>query len=147
VYKRQGAGIAFLLAETIGLAAALFPRPWLLLFGNDPAMLEAGTHYLRAVGPLYGFFGVGLVLYFASQGAGRLLWPVVGNLLRLAVAGAGGWLALRLSGDLTQVFVAQGVALVVYGVVIASAIAGGGWFGRVGWPRTPSRLMHRLAQP
>ena len=142
-----GAGIAFLLAETIGLAAALFPRPWLLLFGNDPAMLEAGTQYLRAVGPLYGFFGVGLVLYFASQGAGRLLWPVTGNLMRLTAAGAGGWLALRLSGDLSHVFVVQGGALVVYGVVIAAAIAGGGWFGRVGWPRTPSRLMHRLAQP
>ena len=44
------------------------------------AMLSAVTMrtlYLRAVGPFYGFFGVGLVLYFASQGAGRLLWPVL----------------------------------------------------------------------
>ena len=139
-----GAAMAFGLTEAIGLAAAFFPRPWLLLFGNDPAMLEAGTHYLRAVGPFYGFFGVGLVLYFASQGAGRLYWPVVGNLARLVVAGAGGWLALRWSGNLTSVFVAQGVALVVYGTVIASAIAGGAWFGRVGWPRTPRALMQRL---
>ena len=139
-----GAAIAFTLTETIGLAAALFPRRWLSLFGNDPAMLDAGTHYLQVVGPLYGFFGVGLVLYFASQGAGRLLWPVLGNLARLAVAGVGGWLALRWGGQLTHVFVAQGVALVVYGVVIASAIAGGAWFGRVGWPRTTSGLLQRL---
>ncbi len=87
-------------------------------------MLETGAHYLRVVGPLYGFFGVGLVLYFASQGAGRLLWPVLGNIARLAVAGTGGWLALRWGGGLTGVFAAQGVALVVYGIVIASAIAG-----------------------
>ena len=139
-----GAAMAFGLTEAIGLAAALFPRPWLLLFGSDPAMLEAGTHYLRAVGPFYGFFGVGLMLYFASQGAGRLYWPVVGNLARLAVAGLGGWLALRWSGNLTSVFVAQGLALLVYGLVIASAIAGGAWFGRVGWPRTPRALMQRL---
>jgi putative MATE family efflux protein len=139
-----GAAMAFGLTEAIGLAAAFFPRPWLLLFGNDPAMLEAGTHYLRAVGPFYGFFGVGLVLYFASQGAGRLYWPVVGNLARLAVAGLGGWFALRWSGHLTSVFVAQGLALLVYGTVIASAIAGGAWFGRVGWPRTPRALMQRL---
>jgi putative MATE family efflux protein len=137
--------LAFALTETIGLAAALFPRPWLLLFGNDPAMLETGAHYLRLVGPLYGFFGVGLVLYFASQGAGRLLWPVLGNMARLAVAGIGGWLALRWSGGLTGVFAAQGVALVVYGIVIASAIAGGAWFGRVGWPRSPSGLLRRVA--
>ena len=139
-----GAAIAFVLSGAIGLAAALFPRPWLLLFGNDPAMLEAGSQYLRAVGPFYGFFGVGLVLYFASQGAGRLLWPVLGNLARLLVAGLGGWLALRWGGDLVHVFAVQGVALVVYGVVIASAIAGGAWFGRVGWPRTTRGLMRRI---
>ncbi len=139
-----GALMAFAVAESIGLAAAVFPHQWLLLFGDDPAMLEAGTQYLRVVGPLYGFFGVGLVLYFASQGAGRLLWPVLGNLARLAVAGLGGWLALRWGGALVQVFVAQGLALLVYGLVIASAIAGGAWFGRVGWPRSTAALMRRI---
>ena len=64
-------------------------------------MLEAGVLYLRAVGLRYGFFGVGLVLYFASQGAGRLLWPVMGNLARLLVAAIGGWLAIRCGGGLT----------------------------------------------
>ncbi|NDZ17762.1 MATE family efflux transporter [Variovorax sp. WS11] len=139
-----GAAMAFGLAEAIGLLAALFPRPWLLLFGNDPVMLETGTQYLRAVGPFYGFFGVGLVLYFASQGAGRLYWPVVGNLARLAVAGIGGWFVLRGTGQLAPVFAVQGVGLLVYGVVIACAIAGGAWFGRVGWPRTPYALLQRL---
>lgn len=42
-------------------------------------MIESGSRYLRIVGPVYGFFGSGLVLYFASQGAGRLLWPVAAN--------------------------------------------------------------------
>ncbi|MDM0040820.1 MATE family efflux transporter [Variovorax sp. J22G21] len=139
-----GAAMAFTLTEIIGVAAALFPRPWLSLFGSDPAMLETGTQYLQAVGPLYGFFGVGLVLYFASQGAGRLLWPVIGNLARLAVAAIGGWLALRWGGQLSHVFAAQAVAMVVYGLVIASAIAGGAWFGRVGWPRTTTGLLRRL---
>jgi putative MATE family efflux protein len=139
-----GAAIAFALAGAVGLAAALFPRPWLMLFGSDPAMLDVGSQYLRATAPLYGFFGVGLVLYFASQGAGRLLWPVLGNLARLLVAAAGGWLALRWGGDLVLVFFMQGAALAVYGAVIASAIAGGAWFGRIGWPRTTSGLMRRI---
>jgi putative MATE family efflux protein len=139
-----GVAMAFAMAESVGLAAALFPRPWLLLFGNDPAMLDAGTQYLRAVGPFYGFFGVGLVLYFASQGAGRLLWPVLGNLARLAVAALGGWLALRWSGGLVHVFTAQAAALVVYAIVIAGAIAGGSWFGPVGWPRSTSGLLRRV---
>ena len=58
-------------------------------------MIEAGSAYLRAVGPFYGFFGFGLALYFASQGAGRLLWPLLAASLRMAVAIGGGWLALR----------------------------------------------------
>ncbi|CAN5903097.1 MATE family efflux transporter [soil metagenome] len=141
-----GTAMAFALTEIIGIAAAIFPREWLGLFGSDPAMLETGSQYLRAAGPMYGFFGVGLVLYFASQGAGRLLWPVIGNLARLAVAGIGGWLALRWGGQLMQVFTMQGVAMVVYGIVIASAIAGGAWFGRVGWPRSTAGLLRRLPQ-
>jgi putative MATE family efflux protein len=139
-----GAALAFALTETIGLAAALFPRPWLQLFGSDPAMLDTGTQYLQAAGPMYGFFGVGLVLYFASQGAGRLLWPVIGNLVRLAVAAIGGWLALRWGGNLAQVFAMQGVAMVGYGIVISAAIAGGAWFGRVGWPRSTAGMLRRV---
>ena len=136
-----GAALAMALTEAIGLGAALFPRAWLSLFDSDPAMIAAGTHYLRIVGPWYGFFGLGLVLYFASQGAGRLLWPVIGNAARLAVAAAGGWLALRCAGDLAIVFAAQAAAMVAYGLVNAYAVAGGAWFGRPGWPRSPAGLV------
>lgn len=139
-----GAAMAFALTEAIGLWAAFFPYTWLSFFNNDPAMLAAGATYLRAVGPVYGFFGLGLVLYFASQGAGRLLWPVLGNLLRLVVAVAGGWMALHWGGTLVEVFIAQGVALVLYGVVNAWAIAGGAWFGPVGWPRSVAALSQRI---
>ena len=139
-----GAAMAFVMAEAIGLWAAAFPGVWLSLFNSDPAMLEAGAQYLRTVGPVYGFFGLGLVLYFASQGAGRLLWPVIGNIVRLAVAVTGGWLALRWGGGLAAVFAAQGVALVLYGVVNAWAIAGGAWFGPVGRPRSMAGLLRRM---
>lgn len=139
-----GAAMAFVMAEAIGLWAAAYPGVWLSLFNSDPSMHEAGATYLRTVGPVYGFFGLGLVLYFASQGAGRLGWPVVGNLVRLAFAIAGGWLALRCSGGLTALFAAQAAALVLYGAVNAWAIAGGAWFGRVGWPRSTSALLRHM---
>ncbi len=128
-----GAALSFAIAESVGLLAALFPHAWLRLFDTDPAMLEAGAHYLRIVGPTYGFFGVGIVLYFASQGAGKLLWPVIGNIMRLAVALAGGWLAIHYWNSLTGVFVAQAVALVIYGCLNAWAIRAGAWFGPVRW--------------
>ena len=130
-----GAAIAAGLCELVGVSAALFPHAWLSLFDTDPSMLDAGTRYLHAVGPVYGFFGFGLALYFASQGAGKLLWPLLANLFRLSVAALGGWIALRMSGDLSNVFLAQGAALVVYGFVNAASVAGGAWFGPIGLPR------------
>ncbi len=123
-----GAAIAFAVTQAIGVAAALFPHPWLSLFDHDPAMLAAGTQYLRIVGPFYGFFGLGLVLYFASQGAGRLLWPVIGNAARLAIAATGGLLAIHVGWGLNGVFAAQAAAIVAYGLVNAGAVALGAWF-------------------
>jgi Na+-driven multidrug efflux pump len=129
-----GAALAAVITESIGLYAAAFPHTWLSLFGTDPAMLDAGTHYLHAVGPFYGLFGLGMGLYFASQGTGRLGWPLLANLARLVIAAGGGWLALRWSGDLSLVFLVQGTALAAFGLINAGAVAGGAWFGRVSWP-------------
>jgi putative MATE family efflux protein len=56
-----GAAMAFGITEAIGLAAALFPAAWLSPFGHDPKMIEVGTSYLQIVGPVYGFFGAGLL--------------------------------------------------------------------------------------
>ena len=125
-----GAAIAAFLTETVGLLAAAFPHAWLTLFDHDPAMLDAGTRYLHAVGPAYGLFGFGLALYFASQGAGRLLWPLIANVVRLAIAASGGWLALQLGGGLTPVFIALSLALVLYGLINAISVAKGAWFDR-----------------
>ena len=123
-----GGAMVFALTETVGLAAAIWPAAWLGLFGNDPQMIETGSAYLRIVGPAYGFFGLGLSLYFASQGAGRMIWPLAAGLLRLAISVGGGWLVLRLTGSLTWLFACLALALVVYGSLIAGAVASGVWF-------------------
>jgi len=123
-----GALIAAAVSETIGLAAALFPHAWLGLFSDEPAVLAAGAAYLRVVGPAYGFFGLGLALYFASQGAGRLLWPMLAGALRLVSAAAGGWLILRWApGELTALFAVMALALVLFGSTLAGAIRLGAW--------------------
>lgn len=93
-------------------------------------MIAAGSAYLRAVGPFYGFFGLGLALYFGSQGAGRLLWPLCAGLLRLLVAVSGAWLMLRWTGELGHMFLTLGLGLAAYGLVNAAAIKAGAWFPR-----------------
>ena len=130
--NRRGAGVLGLVtfSESVGLAAAFWPEAWLGLLGHDAAMLDAGTAYLRIVGPTFGFFGLGLSLCFAAQGAGRLLWPLLGGLFRMIIAVCGGWLVLSLTGSLSWTFAALALALVVYGVTVATSVASGVWFRR-----------------
>ena len=122
-----GAALAGLVTEAIGLAAALHPEAWLRLFGDDPEMVATGARYLALVGPFYGFFGVGLALYFASQGAGRVGWALVAGVARVLVAVGGGVLGDRLAG-LDGVFLALGLGLAAMGLGNAAAVAGGAWF-------------------
>ena len=116
-----GAALAFVMTEAIGLAAALSPGTWLRLFGTDPGMLATGRTYLQIVGPAYGAFGAAMALYFASQGAGRLAWPLAAAVLRTVVAVGGGWLALHIWGTLDGLFAALAAGLLVMGAVNATA--------------------------
>lgn len=124
----SGASLSLAITEVIGLAAALFPAAWLGLFSAEPAMIATGSAYLRIVGPFYGFFGLGLSLYFASQGAGKLLWPLGAGALRLVVALLGGWLVLWIIGSLDAFFAMLALALLAYGLTMFAAVKAGVWF-------------------
>jgi Na+-driven multidrug efflux pump len=83
---------------------------------------------LLIVGPTYGFFGLGLALYFASQGAGRLGWPLLAGFVRLTVAAVGGWLlGYWLGWGPTGIYAAMALALVIFGSTIAAAVKLGAW--------------------
>jgi Na+-driven multidrug efflux pump len=123
-----GAALAFAVTEIIGVAAAIYPEAWMSLFSADPNVIATGSAYLRTVGPAYGFFGLGIALYFASQGAGRLLWPVCSGLLRLVLALGGGYIALSMTGSLTALYGALAAGLVVFGLSVLVAVKSGAWF-------------------
>lgn len=132
-----GAGLAAGTTGSLGLFAAIFPGAWLGLFSTDSDVLAVGARYLTIVGPVYGFFGLGLALYFASQGAGRLSWPLVAGFTRLLIAALGGWVAIHwLGGGLPGLFVAMALALVVFGTTVAVAIKAGAWRDRSLWRRS-----------
>ena len=91
-------------------------------------MLETGAAYLRIVGPAYGFFGLGLSLYFASQGAGRLLWPLLAGLVRLRHRGRRRLAGPAPTGSLTWVFAALAAGAGRLWRTLVSAVASGVWF-------------------
>jgi len=70
-----------------------------------------------------------MALYFASQGAGRMLLPVLAGTARLALVFAGGALVVMLGGPLAAVFavIAGGIAL--FGALIIAAVRAGRWEG------------------
>jgi putative MATE family efflux protein len=118
-----GAGLAATVTGSVGLVFALLPQVWMGIFSAQPEVLAAGESYLRIVGPTYGFFGLGLALYFAAQGAGQLLWPLVAGVGRLLVAVGGGWVAVTwLGGELSAIFVAIALSFVLFGGAQAAAI-------------------------
>ncbi|HEY3064326.1 MAG TPA: MATE family efflux transporter [Methylomirabilota bacterium] len=123
-----GALVAGSTTGVIGFVAAIFPEAWLTLFTHDPGAIEVGAHYLRIVGPTYGFFGLGLALYFASQGAQRMVWPLVAGFLRLALAVVGAWSARRWLGTGPEgIFVAIALSFTLFGVTLAVWLRRGGW--------------------
>jgi putative MATE family efflux protein len=114
-----GALLAAGMTSLVGLAAAVFPAAWLGLFTQDAEAIRVGSAYLRVVGPAYGLFGLGLALYFASQGARRMGWSLAAGLGRLAVVYVAGTLAVRMGGGLPTLLGVMVAALVVYAVLNA----------------------------
>ncbi|SLM64205.1 MATE family efflux transporter [Dickeya sp. DW 0440] len=122
-----GAAVAFAFTEIIGLGVAIYPHSWLTLFSDDPSILAAGTSYLQNVAPFYGAIGVGMALYFAGQGAKRVLWPVLAGTARMLIAAFAGWLAVTQFGaELPSLFRIVALSACVYGAMtlVASVIAG-----------------------
>jgi len=123
-----GALGATLITGGIGLVMAFFPQIWANLFSDVEAVRETCRAYLRIVGPCYAFFGLGLCLYFASQGARKVLWPAMASLLRLGVTAAGGFIVVSyLEPTPGTLFSVIAIAMVTYGVMTAGAIRLGAW--------------------
>jgi putative MATE family efflux protein len=118
-----GSAFAGSISLAIGVAVTLAPLAWVGLFSSDPAVLESGSLYLRTVAPFYPMLAVNIALYFASQGAGKVLWPVLAGTARLVIVIAGGAAAASLGG----IFAAIAVAMAVSGLLTIWFVARTPW--------------------
>lgn len=125
-----GGILSGLLIGAAGLFVAAFPDLWATFFTEDPAVLASARSYLVWSGPGYGFFGLGLCLYFAAQGAGRMLGPVLAGTMRLAVIAIGGWWLAAADAPQWTMFALVGGAMVIYGIAMALAVHWTSWTPR-----------------
>ena len=70
------------LTGTVGIAFLLIPELLMSVFTADPAVIEAGTSYLRIVAAAQIFMALEIVLMMAMEGAGYSLVPwIPGSIL------------------------------------------------------------------
>ncbi|MBN8509468.1 MAG: MATE family efflux transporter, partial [Burkholderiales bacterium] len=116
-----GASTAAVLSG-VGLVVALQPDLWATIFTADERVLAHTRSFLHWAGPAFGFFGFGLTLYFAAQGAGRMTGPVIAATLRLLLVAAGGsWLVAHDAAP-WQLFALGAASMVVYGTSCGIAL-------------------------
>jgi Na+-driven multidrug efflux pump len=147
------ASVSAVMLGALGAVVSIAPDLWARLFTSDEAVLEHARSYLRWAGPAFAAFGFGLTLYFASQGSGKVLGPVLAATLRLAVVAlAGAWLGAQ-GAPPWQYFALVAVAMVVYGAGTAAAVrltrweAGRGPASATPSSPTPSRPAPVAAEP
>jgi putative MATE family efflux protein len=122
-----GTAASALICLLIGGTVAVYPALWVRIFSDDPAVLEIGSLYMRIVAPLYPVFGAGLALYFASQGAGQMVKPVLAGTARLVVVVAGGALVMHLGGPLAALFAVVSLGLTLLGGLTGYAVYKANW--------------------
>ena len=108
------------------------------------AVFEAGAGHLDMVGELEAALksargnalvenlgadvALGLLIYFASQGAGTILWAFLAGTLRLLIAAVIGWIAVtRFHASLGVLFALVAVSSVAYAAICAAALMRAGW--------------------
>jgi Na+-driven multidrug efflux pump len=127
-----GGGLAFAVTGVIGFGIALFPAQVAAAFASDAAVAAIATDALAIIGWALPGFGVGMALYFAAMGAGRMRWPVLAALMRVGLAVLGGALLMDMVGlGLTGQFIAVALGITAYGLICALAVRPGVWPGKI----------------
>src|ERR1700716_2073810 len=106
----------------VGLIVAIDPALWVSLFTRDPGVTAAATSYFAWAGPPFAFFGLGTCLYFSSQGAAKVVGPVLSSTVRLLTVGIGGWWLASSGAPAWTLFALVGGAMVVFGLSTAASV-------------------------
>ncbi len=83
--------VTFVSMGVLAGLVAIVPDLWVNIFTNDPGVRATSRQYLATAAPMYAFIGLSLSMYFASQGAAKVLGPVLAQTARLVFIAIGGW--------------------------------------------------------
>jgi putative MATE family efflux protein len=117
-----GGLISFVSVGVVGLLIAVFPWVWVSIFTDDVRVRNASFGYLGIAAPMYAFIGLNISLYFSSQGAAKIVGPVLSQTVRLIFIAAGGaWLA-SIDATSTSFFILAACSMVLLGLSCVTAV-------------------------
>jgi Na+-driven multidrug efflux pump len=114
--------VSFVSVGAIGSLIAIFPDLWVDLFTGDAGVRAAGRQYLSTAAPMYAFIGLAMSMYFSSQGAAKVVGPVLAQSARLAFIALGGWWLSMHNATAANFFALAGASMAVLGLLSTSSV-------------------------
>ena len=115
--------VSFISVGGLATLVAIFPDLWVNIFTQDSGVRAASQQYLSTAAPFYAFIGLATAMYFSSQGAAKVLGPVLAQTARLLFVAAGGWWLSMHDATAASFFTLAAASMVVLGLLSASSVA------------------------
>jgi Na+-driven multidrug efflux pump len=124
--------IAFVAVGAIATFIAIFPDVWVSIFTADAGVRAASRQYLATAAPMYAFIGLASSMYFSSQGAAKVVGPVLAQTARLVFIGAGGWWLSTHHATAGSFFSLAAASMVLLGVLSSLSVILTRWGPKAG---------------
>jgi Na+-driven multidrug efflux pump len=109
--------ISFVSVGVIGCIIAVFPDLWVNIFTGDAGVRAASRQYLSTAAPMYAFIGLAMSMYFSSQGAAKMLGPVLAQSARLVFIATGGWWLSTHEATAANFFALAAASMILLGLL------------------------------
>jgi putative MATE family efflux protein len=114
--------MSFLAVGAIACVIAAFPDLWINIFTHDESVRAASHQYLSTAAPCYAFIGLASSMYFSSQGAAKMIGPVLAQSARLVFITAGGFFLSTHGASVQNFFVLAAASMVVLGALSCASV-------------------------
>ena len=114
--------VSFASVGGIATFIAIFPDVWVNIFTGNAGVRAASQQYLATAAPMYGFIGLASAMYFSSQGAAKVVGPVLAQTARLVFIGAGGWWLATQHATAASFFVLAAASMVLLGGLSCASV-------------------------
>ena len=114
--------VSFAAVGVFATVIAIFPDIWVNIFTDDAGVRAASRQYLSTAAPMYAFLGLATAMYFSSQGAAKVLGPVLAQTARLIFIITGGWWLLTHEATAQNFFVLTAASMGLLGMLSCASV-------------------------